>query len=163
LRKPSLSQKLVPNATPGLIDVITDTASLDKVIWSDPSTQLSFLPAGVRSREIHTSEMLASHAMKRFFVRLRESYDYVIVDLSPIAPVVDVRSTPHLVDSYVFVIEWGKTKVDVVEHSLNSTRRVYDNLLGVLLNKVDFKLLNRYEGHGNYHYDHHYAHYGYTD
>ena len=163
LRKPSLSQKLVPNATPGLIDVITDTASLDKVIWSDPSTQLSFLPAGVRSREIHTSEMLASHAMKRFFVRLRESYDYVIVDLSPIAPVVDVRSTPHLVDSYVFVIEWGKTKIDVVEHSLNSTRRVYDNLLGVLLNKVDFKLLNRYEGHGNYHYDRHYAHYGYTD
>ena len=132
LRKPSLSQKLVPNATPGLIDVITDTASLDKVVWSDPSTQLSFLPAGVRSRMIHTSEMLASHAMKRFFVRLRESYDYVIVDLSPIAPVVDVRSTPHLVDSYVFVIEWGKTKIDVVEHSLNSTRRVYDNLLGVV-------------------------------
>ena len=101
--------------------------------------------------------------MKRFFVRLRESYDYVIVDLSPIAPVVDVRSTPHLVDSYVFVIEWGKTKIDVVEHALNSTRRVYDNLLGVILNKVDLKQLNRYEGHGNYHYNRHYARYGYTD
>ena len=116
LRKPSLSQELVPKATPGLIDVINGTASLDKVIWSDPSTQLSFLPAGVRSRLIHTSEILASDAMKRFFVRLRESYDYVIVDLSPLAPVVDVRSATHLVDSYVFVIEWGKTKIDVVEH-----------------------------------------------
>ena len=116
LRKPSLSQELAPNATPGLIDVITDPASLDKVIWSDPSTQLSFLPAGVRSRLIHTSEILASEAMKRFFVRLRESYDYVIVDLSPVAPVVDVRSATHLLDSYVFVIEWGKTKIDVAEH-----------------------------------------------
>ena len=163
LRKPSLSQELVPNATPGLIDVITDPASLDKVIWSDPSTQLSFLPAGVRSRLIHTSEILASDAMKRFFVRLRESYDYVIVDLSPVAPVVDVRSATHLLDSYVFVIEWGKTKIDVVEHSLNSARGVYDNLLGVVLNKVNFKLLNRYEGHGNYYYNRHYAHYGYTD
>ena len=160
LRKPSLSQELVPNATPGLIDVITDTASLDKVIWSDPSTQLSFLPAGVRSRLIHTSEILASDAMKRFFVRLRESYDYVIVDLSPVAPVVDVRSATHLLDSYVFVIEWGKTKIDVAEHSLNSARGVYDNLLGVVLNKVDFKLLNRYESNRNQSY---YAHYGYTD
>jgi polysaccharide biosynthesis transport protein len=162
LRKSSLSQELVPNATSGLIDVITDPASLDKVIWSDPSTQLSFLPAGVRSRLIHTSEILASEAMKRFFVRLRESYDYVIVDLSPVVPVVDVRSATHLLDSYVFVIEWGKTKIDVAEHSLNSTRGIYENLLGVVLNKVNYKVLNRYEGHGNYYYDRHYAHYGYT-
>jgi hypothetical protein len=37
---------LVPDATQGLIDVITNKASLDKVIWHDPSTRLSFLPAG---------------------------------------------------------------------------------------------------------------------
>jgi polysaccharide biosynthesis transport protein len=162
LRKPSLSQELAPNAALGLIDVITDRASLDNVIWCDPSTQLSFLPAGVSSRIIHTSEIIASEAMKRIFVRLRESYDYVIVDLSPVTPVVDVRAATHLVDSYVFVIEWGKTKTDVAEHSLNSARGIYDNLLGVILNKVDFKLLNRYEGHGNYHYNRHYSHYGYT-
>ena len=70
-----------------------DTASLDEVIWSDPLTKLSFLPAVVRSRLTHTSEVLASAAMKRLFDRLRESYDYVIVDLSPIAPVVDVRAS----------------------------------------------------------------------
>ena len=77
--------------------------------------------------------------MKRLFGRLRENYDYVIVDLSPVVPVVDVRSTTHLLDSYVFVVEWGKTKIDVAEHALNSARGVYDNLLGVVLNKVDFK------------------------
>ena len=115
LRKPSLSQGLAPKAAPGLIDVIAGTASLDNVIWSDPSTRLSFLPVGTRSRLIHTSEILASDAMKRLFVRLRESYDYVIVDLSPIFPVVDVRSATHLLDSYVFVIEWGKTKIHLVE------------------------------------------------
>jgi polysaccharide biosynthesis transport protein len=163
LRKPSLSQKLVPDATPGLIDVINNPASLDKVIWSDPSTRLSFLPVGTRSRLIHTSEILASDAMKRLFARLRESYEYVIVDLSPLAPVVDVRSATHLLDSYVFVIEWGKTKIHVAEHALNSARGVYDNLLGVVLNKVDLKALSRYDGHGDYYYNRHYARYGYTD
>ena len=163
LRKPSLSRQLVPDATRGLIDVITNKASLDKVIWYDRSTRLSFLPAGVKSNLIHTSEVLASEAMKDFFARLRENYEYVIVDLSPIAPVVDVRSATHLVDTFLFVIQWGKTKIDVAEHALNTARGVYDNLLGVVLNKVDLKALNRYEGHGNYYYSRHYAHYGYTD
>jgi succinoglycan biosynthesis transport protein ExoP len=101
--------------------------------------------------------------MKDFFARLRENYEYVIVDLSPIAPVVDVRSATHLVDTFLFVIQWGKTKIDVAEHALNTARGVYDNLLGVVLNKVDLKALNRYEGHGNYYYSRHYAHYGYTE
>jgi polysaccharide biosynthesis transport protein len=163
LRNPSLSQKLVPEATPGLIDVINNPASLDKVIWSDRSTRLSFLPVGTRSRLMHTSEILASDAMKRLFNRLRESYEYVIVDLSPLAPVVDVRSATHLLDSYVFVIEWGKTKIHVAEHALNTARGVYDNLLGVVLNKVDLKALSRYDGHGDYYYNRYYARYGYTD
>jgi succinoglycan biosynthesis transport protein ExoP len=160
LRKPSLSQALVPKATPGLIDLLNGTASLDKVIWSDPSTGLCFLPAGIKSRLIFTNEVLASDAMQRFFAQLRESYDYVIVDFSPMAPVVDVRSALHLVDSCLFVIEWGKTKIDVVEHCI---QRVDNNLLGVILNKVNFRLLNCYEGHGNYYYNRHYAHYGYAD
>jgi polysaccharide biosynthesis transport protein len=161
LRKPSLSQKLVPDATPGLIDVINNPASLDKVVWFDPSTRLSFLPVGARSRLIHTSEILASDAMKRLFVQLREGYEYVIVDLSPAAPVVDIRAATHLLDSYLFVIEWGKTKIDVVRHALSTARGVYGNLSGVVLNKVNLEALSRYEGHGDYYYNRHYARYGY--
>ena len=164
LRKPALSQVLAPRATLGLIEVISGAASLDQVIWSHPSSQLSFLPLVAKSRLIHTSELLASVAMRRLFDRLRETYDYVIVDLSPVAPVVDVRSTNNLLDSYVFVVEWGKTKIDVVQHALNTARGVYDNLLGVVLNKADFKQLGRYDGYrGDYYYNRHYANYGYTD
>jgi polysaccharide biosynthesis transport protein len=161
LRKPSLSPALAPNATAGLIEVITNTANFDEAIWSDPSTLLSFLPVVVRTRLTHSSEILASEAMKRLFVRLRESYDYVIVDLPPLVPLVDVRVATHLLDCYVFVVAWGNTKIGVVELALGTARGVYDNLLGVVLNKVDFKALRRYEGHGDS--DRHYARYGYTD
>ena len=155
LRKRSLSHELAPGATKGIIDVLTDAASFNDVIWSDPSTKLSFLPAVVKSRLTHTSEVLASAAMKRLFDLLRERYDYVIVDLSPLAPVADVRAATHLVNSYLFVIEWGKTRIEVVERALNTARGVYDNLLGVILNKVDFDRLGRYD-YGTY-----YARYGY--
>ena len=48
LRKPSLSPVLAPNAPLGLVEVVAGKADLDDVIWSDPSTQLSFLPVVVR-------------------------------------------------------------------------------------------------------------------
>jgi succinoglycan biosynthesis transport protein ExoP len=155
LRKRSLSYDLAPNATVGMLEVITEVAKFDEVVWSDPSTKLAFLPVVVESRLAHTSEILASAAMKGLFNRLREKYDYVIVDLSPLAPVVDVRAAAHLLDSFLLVLEWGKTKIDVVEHALNTSRGVYDKLLGVIMNKVDFARLGRYE------YSTYYSRYGY--
>jgi succinoglycan biosynthesis transport protein ExoP len=164
LRNPVLSRTLAPEANSGLIEVLSGRASLDDVTWTDPSTKLTFLPCVLKSRVAHTSEILASEATKNLFDRLREAYDYVVVDLSPLAPVVDVRATHNLVDSYIFVIEWGRTKIDVVEHALGAARGVYDNLLGVVLNKADISVLNRYESYrGKYYYNRYYARYGYTD
>src|SRR5262249_30919993 len=57
LRKPSLSQRLVPNASAGLLDVLTGMVTLNEVVWSDASTTLSFLPGGVKSRLVHTNEI----------------------------------------------------------------------------------------------------------
>jgi len=81
-----------------------------------------------------------------------------------LAPVVDVRGMTHLVDSFVFVIEWGRTKIDVVERALRMAPGVYDNLLGVVLNKADLNLLGRYESHcRDYFFNRHYERYGYVD
>jgi len=164
LRQPSLSRDLAPKATKGLIDVLTGSSDVEDVIWTDPSTRLSFLPVVAKSRLTHTAEILASDAMKQLFERLRARYEYVIVDLPPLAPVIDVRSTTRLVDSYLLVIEWGKTRIGVVEHALSAANEVYENLLGVVLNKVDIKLLSRYDSdRSEYYYNPLYSRYGYTD
>jgi succinoglycan biosynthesis transport protein ExoP len=164
LRNPELSHKLAPDAEFGLLEVLSGKLPVEDVLWTDPDTKLKFLPTVLQSRVAHSSEILASAATKKLFDQLRESYDYVVVDLSPLAPVVDVRATSNLVDSYIFVIEWGHTKIDVVEHALSATPAVYDNLLGVVLNKADVSVLSRYESYrGKYYYNRYYARYGYTD
>ena len=163
-RNPRISRELAPGADAGLIELLSGKASLDEVIWADPSTHLTFIPTVMKTRIAHTSDLLASEATKKLFDALREKYDYVVVDLSPLAPVVDVRATTGLMDSYVFVIEWGRTKIEMVEHALGAARGVYDNLLGVVLNKADTSVLNRYESYrGNYYYKRYYARYGYTE
>lgn len=164
LRNPAISRRLTPNASAGLLEVLAAKARLSDVIWTEPTTGLEFLPSVVKTRVAHSSEILASPATKELFDYLRGIYDYIIVDLSPLAPVVDVRTTSNLIDSYLFVIEWGRTRIDVVEHALNAARTVHENLLGVVLNKADVNVLSRYENYrGKYYYNRYYARYGYTD
>lgn len=163
LRSPSLSRWFAPDA-PGLIDVVIGNISMDAAVVTLPSTRLHFLAAGATAKLPHTNEILASAAMKNLVDGLRTKYDYIIVDLSPVAPIVDVRTTGHIIDTYVYVIEWGKTKIDVVERGLSEAQGVYDRLLGVVLNKVDMSAQSRYERyHGNHYYRKYYSKYGYLE
>jgi succinoglycan biosynthesis transport protein ExoP len=164
LRNPALSRRLVPRAKVGLLEVLAKQVAIEDALCVEPETRLAFLPAVVNERIAHTSQLLASEEIKLLFERLRQSYEYIVVDLSPLAPVVDVRAMTHLVDSFVFVVEWGRTKIDVVEHALRTAQGVYDNLLGVVLNKTDLNVLSRYETHRvKYYHNRYYARYGYTD
>ncbi|MDA9444607.1 exopolysaccharide biosynthesis protein [Bradyrhizobium sp. CCBAU 51745] len=164
LRNPSLSRALVPHAEIGLVDVIAQKVQLEDALIVDPETKLSVLPAGKTAKLLHTNEILASQPMRDLVTLLRSKYDYVVLDMPPMAPVVDVRVTSSFVDSYVFVIEWGKTKMDVVKHNLRGAPEIQDKLLGVVLNKADTKLLARYESyHGRYYYQKYYARYGYVE
>jgi polysaccharide biosynthesis transport protein len=164
LRKPALSHALAPDAKAGFIELVSGKATFEDVLWVESTTGLTFLPTVLPSRLVHTTEILASDATRKLFERLREAYDYVIVDLSPLAPVVDVRVMTPLIDSFVYVVDWSRTKIDVVQHALSTTRGVYDNLLGVVLNKVDMNTFGRYESYyGSYYDSRYYAHYGFTD
>jgi succinoglycan biosynthesis transport protein ExoP len=164
LRNPSLTRRLAPQATTGLLEVLGGTVSLNDAVWKDRNSGFTFLPAVLKGRMAHTHEILGAESTKAFFQKLRAHFDYVIVDLSPLAPVVDVRSATSLIDSFVFVVEWGRTKIDVVEHTLRDAPGVYENLLGVALNKADLDVLSRYDSYrGNYYYNKYYARYGYTD
>ena len=144
LRNPSLSSTLAPDATLGILDVTSGRARLDDATWVDPATGLNFLPTLNGAQPAYTSEMLASEEMAGLFKTLRDAYDYVVVDLSPIAPFVDVRAAGHLMDSFILVIEWGRTNVDVVKKSLDVAGEVYGSLIGVALNKANLTALKRY-------------------
>ena len=164
LRNPALSFMLTPDAKAGLLEIIAGKALIEDVLWREPVTGLAFVPAVLTTRVAHSSDILASKETRDLFDQLRAMYDYVIVDLSPLAPVVDVRVMTPLVDSFLFVVEWGHTKIEVAQHALTSARGVCDHLLGIVLNKADMKTFGRYaNGQDSYYNNSYYGQYGYTD
>jgi polysaccharide biosynthesis transport protein len=151
LRQCWLSRELAPAASAGFLDVVAGKINLAEAVWSDPTTGMAFLSAG--RRVPNAAEILASDAAKSFFDVLQKKYDYIIVDLAPLAAGVDVRATSGLIDSYVLVIEWGVTKIDAVQYALRHAPGVEANIVGAVLNKVNMAAMGRYDRYGaNYYY-----------
>jgi capsular exopolysaccharide synthesis family protein len=163
LRLPSLSHRLAPTAKIGIGDVISGARSLEKAVWKDPATNLYFLPA-MKTTPLFSSEMLGSEPTKMLIDRLRASFDLVIVDLPPLVPIVDARAAAHLVDCMILVIEWGRTKINVVQHALDTAPNLHQAIIGAVLNKINMDDLPQYDvQHKSMYKNKYYARYAYLD
>jgi succinoglycan biosynthesis transport protein ExoP len=147
LRNPSLTRLISPWATSGVLEVLTGAAKIENILWRDPITNLEFLPAVLPEPIAHTSELLASRKMADIIASARENYDYIIMDLPPIAPVVDAKAAGHLVDAFILVVQWGQTSQEVIEESLATAEVVQSKIIGAVLNRANPSALKRLEAY----------------
>lgn len=145
LRHPSLSRRLAPKAEIGILELLTGEARLDDVLWHDATTGLVFLPAVLPAPIAHTAEILASAEMERLVAEIRRQYRYVVIDLPPLGPVVDAKAASDLIDTFLLVIEWGRTSPIVINDILASTDFAETKMLGAVLNKANLSALKRLE------------------
>ncbi len=145
LRNPGISQRLTPNARQGLLDAIRGVA-LQDVVWHDPTTGMDVLPAPPPAiRAVHPSGALSSASMKKLLASAQKTYEHVILDFPPIVQAADVKAASHLIDSFIMVIEWGRTPQSTVIDAMDTAPVISDKLLGVVLNKADPSVLAKLE------------------
>ena len=163
LRNPTLTRAFSRGTAAGIFDVVARKTLIGDAIFKDSVSGVSILPAGKKIPLFLTSEILGGELMTKLFENLRQSYNYIVVDLPPLAPIVDVRASTHFVDAYLLTVEWGRTKIDAVEQSLRDVPKIYDGLIGSILNKTDMDTIRRYDSSGIYGPNTHYSRYGYTN
>lgn len=160
LRNPGATRALGQHAEEGLLEVLLEGHAPASAMLTDPDTGLRFLPAVVRRRIPHSSELLASAAMARLLAQVAAEFDYVVLDLPPLGPVVDARAVAPRVDGFIMVVEWGGTSRKAVKDTLNAEPQIAGRCLGVILNKVDAGKMKLYEGYGSSdYYASRYTHY----
>ena len=153
VRNRALTRALAPDASHGLLDVISKRVPVEDALWNDAVTNMTFLPTARQPDLANAADLLASDDAKAFFATLRLKYDYIIVDLAPLISEVDIRAVSPLIDSYILVIKWGATKIDMVKYALRHSPSVEENLVGAVLNKVHVRALRRYDGYLANYYD----------
>jgi capsular exopolysaccharide synthesis family protein len=157
LRNPSMTKLLGHAAAPGLLDLSAGDMSFDQVVITDAKHKFDFLPASTQVEFSNSADVLNSPAIKDMLNKARGDYEYVLVDLPPILPVVDVKAVAHLFDGFVLVVEWGSTSVDEIVKATDASPIVSDRLLGAILNKTDEAVMRRFEGYSDRRYDYYKA------
>lgn len=148
LRNPGLSRGLSLSPERGLVEAIVGEQHWQNTVMVDRTTRLAIIPAVVRRRLSHTSELLSGPGMQALIEEAREAYDYIVVDLPPLGPVVDAKAFAPLADGFVMVTEWGATPRALVRATLQAEPRIASKVLGVVLNKTDTNQLPRYASFG---------------
>lgn len=141
--------------------MVADKSSFEDLVITDTRHKFDFLPSSTRIRPSNSSDILTSPTMKQMLKTARNSYDYVLVDLPPILPLVDVKAAAHLFDAFVLVVEWGSTSADDIRKAVATSPVLSERLLGTVLNKTDAAVMRRFEGYsdrrhnyyGNYYSD----------
>jgi Mrp family chromosome partitioning ATPase len=113
------------------------------------SLPLRFLPGVSRNQQTLTEPVQSIEVMAGFLLDVGSKFNYVVVDLPPIALVGDVRSFVQHLDAVLLVIEWGSTARQFVRESVDNNPILADKCIGVLLNKVDKKKIKRYQKFGS--------------
>lgn len=144
LRNPNLTRSLAAHRSVGLLEVLSGKIPVEDAIIRDPKIGLDFLPAVLRTGIPHTHEVASSLPMQQLIAKLRERYQYLIVDLPPISPVVDVRAIAPMLDAALLQIEWGRTRQEVVIEAQTSSGIEQQKWLGAILNKVNMGSFRRY-------------------
>ena len=153
LRHPALTREFAPHARCGLQEILLGRATLDDAILTDPQSGFAFLPGVVDALQARPEELLEMDALAHVMRELRRRYEYVIVDLPPLFPMLDVAMTDRLINWYVVVVQWGSSKIDTVAHALARCRSVRERMLGFVLNKVDMRRLSLYDRRAADYYD----------
>ncbi|MFP4456641.1 MAG: CpsD/CapB family tyrosine-protein kinase [Clostridia bacterium] len=96
------------------------------------------------------TEILSSAKMGEVLTKLREEYDYILLDTPPILSVADAAALSRYVDGVIIVSALDKTTNDEIKASKRALDRVDANILGVILT---FAENNKRGYYYNYYYD----------
>lgn len=134
----------------GLTDCLTENEPSEKFIIPSGRDHLWVIPAGPTPPK--PAVLLESDRMRALTQELREKYDQIIIDVPPVALVIDPVLVSHFTDGVVLVVEAGRVSRLNISRTIEQLVRVNANIFGVVLNKEERGSKGYYAYRGYYSY-----------
>ena len=177
MRCPSVADKLEIQATPGLSDFLSGQATEENLIQycNIEGDERAFHVISAGNLPPNPMELLGSKRMEKTLEKLRQSYDYLILDLPPVGEVGDALTTAKIADGMLLVVRQNYCNRIALRETLRQFDFVGTRILGLVFNYTteegagyNYKYLQRYykrygygRGYGYYRgYYRSYRHYG---
>jgi protein-tyrosine kinase len=136
LRTPALDEVFEPgqgHKLLGLSDRVFSEAPLDQTIYQTDIPNLFFMPCG---RTVTSpSYMFDNEPINTMLSTLREKFDFIIFDGSPLRDYSESSFLAAKMDGVILVVEAERTKIETVQKIRKDLESTGVSILGVVLNK----------------------------
>ncbi len=139
MRRPTLAEKLKIAKQPGLSSYLTNQVQLDELIqvcgFAKDETTFHAITAG--QNPPNPVELLSSARMEQLLGVLKSNYDYIILDLPPVAEVSDAVAVAKKTDGILLVVRQNVCDRNVLSDTVQQFAFIDAKLLGVVYNCVE--------------------------
>lgn len=125
VRKPNIHTKLGLGNGQGVTNYLIGACAIEDTIVHNEQLRFDFMRAG--SIPPNPGELVHSEKMAQLIISLREQYDYIVIDTSPIGLVSDAYALINNSDLCLFVVRCLQTNKDFCTQALEQIRDTIDN------------------------------------
>jgi capsular exopolysaccharide synthesis family protein len=134
LRSPAAHQLYELPAEPGICELLRKEVEISDAIRPTPAANLWILPAGRVNSE--TLQALAQDGIAPILNQLKEQFDFLVIDSSPVLPVVDSLVIGQHVDVVIFSLLRGVSRIPNVYSAYQRLSMLGVRMLGAVVNGV---------------------------
>jgi len=134
----------LPAGHKGLSNLVAGDAAAEQCMVALKDTQLFVMPVG--DMPPNPLELLLSQRFKDALRQLSEHFEMIIIDSPPVELVSEALVLAPMVTSVAFVVKAMSTPAPLARKSITRIQRAGGNILGVVVNQLDFKHAQRYYG-----------------
>ncbi len=138
-------------AKTGLVELLGDLSLLDETIRTDETTGVAYIP--LSDGEVTRQDIFSMPEFDQLLVKLKEKFEFVILDSAPVLPVADTRILARKADFVVMLARWRHTPTAAVKAAMSILGSSNVDVPGVVLTQVDLKKQSKFGfGDASYYY-----------
>jgi capsular exopolysaccharide synthesis family protein len=144
-RRPRMAEVFgLDKGSKGIANFMAVTEPLEKCVHPVSGSELMVMPVG--DVPPNPLELLSSKRFARTILELRAQFDYIIIDTPPVEAVSDALAISRVVNGTIFVLRADETVYPMAKSAMQKLQRAGVNVIGLVVNSVDFVRAQRYYG-----------------
>lgn len=150
LRIPTVAKKLGIERTPGLSNFLIGQLEKAPIYGLKTNEKLFVIPSG--DIPPNPSELLGSDRMAAFVEKLKESFDYILIDTPPVNLVSDALALSPVLSGLIVVTRESFTEKREIKRCFRQLQLADVKVLGTVLNDASGGRAKKYRGSGYNYY-----------
>ena len=136
LRRPTLHAKFQNENSKGLSNYIINNTSPEEISYKTFVENLTFIPAGPLIPK--PSELIESGVLDGLINKLKQEYDYVLLDTTPVGLVADASFLLKYATQILLISRNNNTRKDIFANIIDNFNSKKINNFEIVFNDLDF-------------------------